>query len=170
MTVSQTDRETLRTLAARYMSYALSDKNNEKRELWRALNHLHMQKPMITSDQKPVIIMHANSLAVSSSSANLENALEFIRFMYRDDVQLEFMSKYSYLSALKEIQYENAEMTPVARETLDYLYSGEADIVNYHVNWSSLINNTFKTVINDVSAGTMTVDEACKRLYNDAKR
>lgn len=126
--------------------------------------------PMITSDQKPVIIMHANSLAVSSSSPNLENALEFIRFMYRDDVQLEFMSKYSYLSALKEIQYENAEMTPVARETLDYLYSGEADIVNYHVNWSSLINNTFKTVINDVSAGTMTVDEACKRLYNDAKR
>ena len=126
--------------------------------------------PMIASDQKPVIIMHANSLAVSSSSPNLENALEFIRFMYRDDVQLEFMSKYSYLSALKEIQYENAEMTPVARETLDYLYSGEADIVNYHVNWSSLINNTFKTVINDVSAGTMTVDEACKRLYNDAKR
>ena len=53
MTITQKDRETLRTLAARYMSYALTDKNNEKRELWRALNHLHMQKPMITIDQMP---------------------------------------------------------------------------------------------------------------------
>lgn len=53
MTITQKDREMLRTLAARYMSYALSDKNNEKRELWRALNHLHMQKPMITIDQMP---------------------------------------------------------------------------------------------------------------------
>ena len=53
MTISQKDRETLRALAARYMGYALSDKNNEKRELWRALNNLGMQKPMITIDQMP---------------------------------------------------------------------------------------------------------------------
>jgi len=53
MKISIQDRETLRTLAARYMTYALSDQNNEKRELWRALNNLHMQKPMITIDQMP---------------------------------------------------------------------------------------------------------------------
>ncbi len=53
MNISQKDRETLRTLAARYMTYALSDKNNEKRELWRALNNMNMQKPMITIDQMP---------------------------------------------------------------------------------------------------------------------
>ena len=53
MNISQKDRETLRALAARYMTYALSDKNNEKRNLWRALNHLQMQKPMITIDQMP---------------------------------------------------------------------------------------------------------------------
>jgi len=53
MTVSINDRETLRSLATKYMSYALSDKNNEKRNLWRALNHLQMQKPMITIEQMP---------------------------------------------------------------------------------------------------------------------
>ncbi|MBQ9995070.1 MAG: hypothetical protein IJP32_01755 [Clostridia bacterium] len=53
MNIRQKDRETLRTLAARYMTYALSDKNNEKRELWRALNNMNMQKPMITIDQMP---------------------------------------------------------------------------------------------------------------------
>jgi len=53
MKISPKDRETLRALAARYMTYALSDQNNEKRELWRALNNLRMQKPMITIDQMP---------------------------------------------------------------------------------------------------------------------
>ncbi|MBR5870054.1 MAG: hypothetical protein IKZ09_03380 [Clostridia bacterium] len=53
MNIRPHDRETLRTLAAKYMSYALSDKNNEKRDLWRALNNLHMQKPMITMEQLP---------------------------------------------------------------------------------------------------------------------
>ncbi len=53
MFISQKDREVLRALAARYMTYALSDRNIEKRNLWRALNHLQMQKPMVTIDQMP---------------------------------------------------------------------------------------------------------------------
>jgi len=53
MNISQKDRETLRTLAARYMEYALSDENIRSRELWRALNQNQMQKPMVTIDQMP---------------------------------------------------------------------------------------------------------------------
>jgi len=53
MIISSKDCETLRSLAARYMEYALSDKNTEKRNLWYALNNMHMQKPMITIDQMP---------------------------------------------------------------------------------------------------------------------
>ena len=46
--ISNQDCEVLRTLAARYMTYAQSEKNNEKRELWRALNDMRMEKPMVT--------------------------------------------------------------------------------------------------------------------------
>ena len=53
MNTRPNDRETLRTLAATYMTYALSDQNKEKRSLWRALNRLQMQKPMITMEQLP---------------------------------------------------------------------------------------------------------------------
>lgn len=126
--------------------------------------------PLVEKDQKQVIIRQANNIAVAAGSPNLENALEFVRFIYRDDVQLEFVSKYSYLSALNELDYTNAEMTDVARDTLQYIESDVADTINYHVNWNSLINNTFKQVINDISAGTMTVDQACKLLHDDAKR
>lgn len=126
--------------------------------------------PLVEKGQKQVIVRQSNNLAVAAGSENLDNALEFIRFMYRDDVQLEFMGKYSYLSALKELDYTDAELTDVARSTMAYIESGEADTINYHVNWNSLINNTFKQVINDISAGTMTVEEGCRLLYEDAKR
>ena len=53
MTINQHDRDVLRTLASRYMEYATSDKNNQKRELWKALNRLDMQKPMVTIEQMP---------------------------------------------------------------------------------------------------------------------
>ena len=53
MEISIKDKETLRALASRYMTYALSDKNNEKRELWRKLNDMNMQKPMISIEQMP---------------------------------------------------------------------------------------------------------------------
>ena len=47
------DIETLRELASRYMTYALSEKNDEKRQLWKKLNALNMQKPMVTIHQIP---------------------------------------------------------------------------------------------------------------------
>ncbi len=53
MNISLKDRETLRMLASRYMSYALSEENDEKRELWKKLNALNMQKPLITIHQVP---------------------------------------------------------------------------------------------------------------------
>ena len=53
MNVSEKDRNTLRALAETYMKYALSAKNEEKRELWRALNRLNMKKPMLAIDQMP---------------------------------------------------------------------------------------------------------------------
>ncbi len=51
--ISDTEKQTLRALATRYMSYALSARNDEKRELWRTLNNMNMQKPMVTINQIP---------------------------------------------------------------------------------------------------------------------
>jgi len=53
MKITENDVNVLRELATRYMEYACSDKNNERRELWRALNCMRMQKPMVTVDQIP---------------------------------------------------------------------------------------------------------------------
>ena len=47
MNVSKQDKAVLRELAETYMSYAISDRNNQKRELWRALNSLQMQKYVV---------------------------------------------------------------------------------------------------------------------------
>lgn len=126
--------------------------------------------PLIESGQKPTMVVQGNDLAISAKTENLENALTFLRFIYRDDVQLEFMSKYSYLSALKDLSYEDAQLTDVARSTLDYFTSDQVDVINCNVSWSSLLNNTFKQVVNDLASGNMTVEQACQALHEDAKR
>ena len=51
--LSFSDRNTLRSLAHTYMSYALSEQNCEKRRLWQALNDMRPEKPMVTIHQMP---------------------------------------------------------------------------------------------------------------------
>jgi len=53
MNISAQDKQILRELAAKYMSYASLPIQEEKRKLWKALNGLNMQKPMVTIDQMP---------------------------------------------------------------------------------------------------------------------
>lgn len=53
MDISKEDRAILRELAQKYMTYASLPVQKEKRELWRSLNSLHMEKPMVAIDQMP---------------------------------------------------------------------------------------------------------------------
>lgn len=53
MNITNQDKEILRELAKKYMSYATLPIQSEKRELWRSLNKLNMKKPMLAIDQMP---------------------------------------------------------------------------------------------------------------------
>lgn len=53
MKVTNDEKDVLRRLAEKYMEYAISPKNKSRRELWRSLNCMRMQKPMVTIDQMP---------------------------------------------------------------------------------------------------------------------
>ncbi len=129
-----------------------------------------MASPLIEKNQTPTVVLNSVNLAVASKAQNLENAKAFIRFIYREDMQLAFMSRYSYASALKSVNYGKANLTAVARETMDYIYSDKVKRVNKGVRWNDLINNEFKNVINDMTNGKMTVKQASEALYNAAKK
>ena len=51
--LTQNDRDILRRLAGAYMEYALLPVQKEKRDLWKALNRLAPQRPMVNIDQLP---------------------------------------------------------------------------------------------------------------------
>ncbi len=53
MNISANDKRILRQLAQTYMDYATLPAQEERRELWRALNGLQMRKPMVAIDQMP---------------------------------------------------------------------------------------------------------------------
>ena len=53
MNLTQNEKDTLRSLAEKYMTYALDKTNNEKPQLWLALNRGKMIRPMVMIDQIP---------------------------------------------------------------------------------------------------------------------
>lgn len=124
--------------------------------------------PLIADDQKPTLILSANNVAVAAESDNLENALAFIRYIYRDEVQLEFMSKYGYLSALNTISPSEAEMTEVTKNVCEYAYGNDVQFVAKKQNLKDLVVAEFKTIVNDLASGGISVDDACKRLADVA--
>lgn len=126
--------------------------------------------PLITAEQKPTAVISGTNIAVAAKTENLENALAFVRFLYREDIQLEYMSKYGYMSALNTIDYSEAELSDVARSVLDYINSDKVVKVSNNVTTDSFINNTFKSVINDIASGNMTAEEACDALKASAER
>ena len=53
MNLTQKERDILRALASRYMEIATLPVQAEKRDLWKALNRMDMQRPMVAIDQLP---------------------------------------------------------------------------------------------------------------------
>lgn len=53
MNVTVKDREILRALGEKYMSYAVLSAQKESKRLWTKLNSLEMEKPMLAIDQLP---------------------------------------------------------------------------------------------------------------------
>ena len=51
--INKQDKEILQKLADKYMSYAALPVNKEKIKLWKSLNALNMQRPMVLIDQLP---------------------------------------------------------------------------------------------------------------------
>ena len=91
MKITENDVNVLRELAARYMEYACSDKNKERRELWRALNCMRMQKPMVTVDQIPWGELNADG--------SLSNRVEDRYFRGIETSLLRSIYKFEHLQA-----------------------------------------------------------------------
>jgi len=91
MSVSEKDTLILRELAEKYISYAFSDKNSERRELWRKLNCMNMQKPMITIDQIPWNELNADG--------SLTNRVEDGYFRGIETTLLRSIYKFEHLQA-----------------------------------------------------------------------
>ena len=53
MTLSSKEQKILRELAQKYMEIAVLPVQREKKALWKALNRLQMQRPMLNMDQIP---------------------------------------------------------------------------------------------------------------------
>ena len=62
MTLSSKDVSVLRELATKYMDIAQLGIHREKLELWKSLNRMEMQRPMVNIDQVPWVELNTDGI------------------------------------------------------------------------------------------------------------
>lgn len=123
---------------------------------------------LVTADQKKTAILMPSGVAVAEKAKNKDNALAFVRYLYRDEVLLGLMESYGFLSACK-INTSKANLTPAIKEMIKYY--NNINVINKTVVFDNAVSTEMCNVANAIVLGNLTnADEACQRIYNAAMK
>ena len=124
--------------------------------------------PMILDTQKPTTVIQPTAMIVAREAKNLDNALAFLRYLYRKDIQTKIVSAYAYFCARTDISYtEISGLSAASRRFLGYIDSDKVKLVYRRYNWCSL-NDTVTSVIHGMMTGSKTPDAAIDELVSKA--
>lgn len=130
--------------------------------------------PLVT--EKQVVITTAVSCGVAKNAKNRAAALEFLTYLYRDDVVKKFV-EYSESPSAANVDVSDVKAT----DTLKYaqqVINDPAYIKYGHVgSWGNEVNEAFNLGVKAIVGGTKkadgtpkTAEDVCMDLFNAAKR
>ncbi len=126
--------------------------------------------PLTLEDQKPVVLAGGNAMLMASKAKNVENAEAFIRYLYTKKAQAILTSGFGYMGARTDMDYVSVSgMSDAAQDILSYIYSDKVDILWQRYTWGTL-NDAVNAATHGLMTGSMTVDEAVKRIVDMAKQ
>lgn len=119
--------------------------------------------------QPQATVLSGIGVAVAQKGKNRDNALEFLRYLYRDDVLLDFVEVNGYLSSCK-IDMSKAKLSKAAKQALDTLNNPAVTKVYKNKSWGTM-ESELGNVINAIVLGDIkSADEACARMVKEAKK
>lgn len=124
--------------------------------------------PLITSEQKETALLIPSNCAIAQYGKHKDNALTFLSYLYKEDVQQQLAEAYSYFSVLKDPEDEEYTLTDVTRQTYDAVNNAELIVYKNH-EWGT-VGDIFNDVINCLVDGTNTVSQGIKRIKNEAEK
>ncbi len=134
---------------------------DETRKLWAAKNFdmTWTPSPLIESSQSPTVVLNSKYIAVPEKAKNKENALAFVRFLFREDSQKTLMYSFGYMGVRTDMKFNTqqfisesggSDAAAATAKALDYIMSNRVSRVYWHESWGSL-GDIIATEINELS-------------------
>lgn len=115
----------------------------------------YTSSPLVESQQ--IIVASAVTCGVAKNAKNLDAALEFVRFLYRDDV-VQMFSKYSDAPSVANVSMEGVEVSDVLKYTQQVMNDTETyKFVNHVGSWGN-VDSVFNQGVNAIVWGQKTVN------------
>ena len=125
--------------------------------------------PMMNkADEKQTIVTTTDKIGVASDGDNKEAALEFIRFMYRDENMQKF-AKYWNLPVATDADLSGIEMTETARTTQETLVDPNYTQVDLDFSWGA-VDAVMCDCINRLVLGELSVDDMIDELAETVEK
>lgn len=119
--------------------------------------------PMMNkADEEQVIVTSSSQVGVASDGDNKEAALEFIRFMYREENMAKF-AKYWNVSVATDADLSDIKLSETAQYTQQVLTDPNYKQVNLDFSWGA-VDAVMVDCINQLVLGEITVDEMIDKL------
>lgn len=125
-----------------------------------------INSPLIAAGAKETVLIGAKNMAVASHGKHQDWAKEFIRFLYKRDMQATLVKGYCFLSALKNFDYTDSTLglSETAKNVISTITSCENKVYRKY-NWGTL-GDMFNNVVNSLAGQEQTADEAAEYLVN----
>ena len=115
----------------------------------------YTSSPLVESQQ--IIVASSVTCGVAKNAKNLDAALEFVRYLYRDDV-VQMFSKYADAPSVANVSMEGVEVSDVLKYTQQVMNDTETyKFVNHVGSWGN-VDSVFNQGVNAIVQGSKEVN------------
>lgn len=122
--------------------------------------------PLVKEQQ--YIMTSSVTCGVAAEGDNKEAALEFITYLYRDNIAEKF-AKCTNSPSVAKIELKGDDISDVLKYTQQVMNDPKYKHINHVGSWGG-VDSVFNQGVNSIAAGTKTVDQVCKELADAAKK
>lgn len=125
--------------------------------------------PMMNkADEEQVIVTSGAEIGVATDGDNKEAALEFIRFLYKDENMAKF-AEYSDAIPSSNVDLSGVELSETTKRAQAILADPNYKHVSINLSWGS-VDAVMKDVVNQMVLGELDVDGAIKTLVEAVEK
>ena len=120
------------------------------------------------ADEEQYVVTSASCIAVSSDGDNKEAALEFIRFLYREENIIKF-AEMANIPITTDADMSGTKLSESAQYVQEVLSNPELKSVNLNLAWGS-VDSVFIDCVNQIVLGTIDTDKAIDMLVEAVEK